>query len=710
MKHLQPENFFWTRKIMIKKRLFSFFFALCSCFTVSAQLADFTYIKSEGEIPKPIVEALKSKTKEMKFFSNLVKDGRIVYGSEINRYVDKIADELLKNNRDLREKISIYILKSPSVNATAMKESNIILVNLGLLAQVRNESELAWILGHEIAHTTLPKSTYHNKEIKSLNDFLAYNHGSREEESKVDKISFENYFKNSAYSAEAIKGVFDVLRYGYLPFDEVLFPKSEVEESFYRFDDKYFLANVKEIRSRDDYVDTLSTHPNVKKREEALLKMVANADNNGSVNPQGDGLFEKIKNLSRFECINYDLTYHIYDRAIYNIFILQNEFPNNKFLETANAAAYYGFSKHKTNNSETNTIADYKEVEGEMQRVSHFLNRINKKEANILAVRKLVSALKKYPNDDFLEKMVIDVLYDLTQENNMNLEDFSDFAQDAQIDTATVVQPEIVDAQQDNKQDKYSKIKAKKQQTVYPKDKFKTANYMLVDLKKDPVFLSYYENTISESEDNEVLSVAKSQNAVIKSDEKILILYPGFVKYNKDKKTFSFPAMQNSMFKNAVKQSVKSLKINNDIISSITKIQNTDDYNKTAVIGQWLTEFRQIDFSRMQLYQQRFLKNELSNNYRYINIALQKSERAKFFTGYKWQMFYRIPLCPIVFPMDLVLFSLPNTDKTLYFSLYDIETGTTVFSKKYSAEDIDSSAYINQMLYNFYYTLKKGRK
>ncbi|MCL2596902.1 MAG: M48 family metallopeptidase [Paludibacter sp.] len=680
---------------------------LCLCFSLSAQFSDFTYIKSEGEMPKAIIEALKSKSNEARFFSDLVKDGRIIYGSELNRYVNKIADELLKNNRELREKLSIFILKSPQVNATTVKESNIILINIGLLAQARNESELAWIIGHEIAHTTLPKNS--KEKVKSLNEFLAYNHGSREEENQADKISFDNYFKNSDYSADAISGVFDVLRYGYLPFDEIPFPKTEVEENFYHFDDKYFLANIKEIRSRDDYVDTLSTHPNVKKREETLLKMIANAGNNGVPNPQGDNLFEKIKNLARFECINYYLTLHIYDKAIYNIFVLQRDFPNNKFLDETNAAAYYGFSKHKTNSSETNTIADYKEVEGEMQQVSYFLNRINKKEANVLAVRKLIYAIKKYPNDDFLNKMTTNILYDLIKENNMSLDDFCDFAQDAQIDTISTAQHEIIDSQQD-KQDKYSKIKSKKQQIIYPKEKFKTANYMLVDLKKDSLFLSYYENTIAESEDNEILSLAKSQNAILKPDEKILILYPSFAKYNRDKKEYSFSAMQNSMFRKAIKQSAKSLKISSDIIYSVAKIENTNDFNKMAAIGQWRMEFRQVDFSRMLLYQHRFLQNVLSDNYRYINIALQKSESATFFTGFKWQIFYRAPLCIASVPMDVLLFALPNTDKTLYFALYDIETGETVFSRKYENEGVDSSASINQKLYEFYYILKKGRK
>ena len=62
-------------------------------------------------MPKPIVETLKYKTKEMKFFSDLVKDGRIIYRSEINRYVDKIADELLKNNQDFKNKYLYFLIK-----------------------------------------------------------------------------------------------------------------------------------------------------------------------------------------------------------------------------------------------------------------------------------------------------------------------------------------------------------------------------------------------------------------------------------------------------------------------------------------------------------------------------------------------------------------------------------------------------------------------
>jgi hypothetical protein len=90
--------------------------------------------------------------------------------------------------------------------------------------------------------------------------------------------------------------------------------------------------------------------------------------------------------------------------------------------------------------------------------------------------------------------------------------------------------------------------------------------------------------------------------------------------------------------------------------------------------------------------------------------VLQRSEKARFFTGFKTQIFYRVPLIPATLPMEVVLFALPNSEKTLYFALYDIETGTTVFSRKYGVADVGSSACINQTLYNFYYILKKDRK
>ncbi|MDR2853797.1 MAG: hypothetical protein LBV31_00645, partial [Prevotellaceae bacterium] len=176
------------------------------------------------------------------------------------------------------------------------------------------------------------------------------------------------------------------------------------------------------------------------------------------------------------------------------------------------------------------------------------------------------------------------------------------------------------------------------------------------------------------------------------------------------KKT-TFPSLGNSLLKNAVKQTVKSLKIDADIYASkLQKTISTEEFNRTALMGQWRIEYRQIGFDRMQLYQQQYLQNALGSSYRYISLINEGSQSADFFEGGKWSFLYRAPVCVVTLPLDLLIFALPVSEKSLQVNLYDIESGNTVSSKHFSVESIDATAYINKMLYDCFYNYKKGRK
>ena len=85
------------------------------------------------------------------FVLSMLEEGRLLYGTPLNDYVQQISDNLLKDYPQLRSELHFYILKSPVVNAYSTEQGRIV-VNEGLLAQVSNEAELAFILAHEIAH------------------------------------------------------------------------------------------------------------------------------------------------------------------------------------------------------------------------------------------------------------------------------------------------------------------------------------------------------------------------------------------------------------------------------------------------------------------------------------------------------------------------------------------------------------------------------
>jgi predicted Zn-dependent protease len=65
--------------------------------------------------------------------------------------MQSILNELLETEPSLAGKIKIFVTRYSSVNAISLPEGTILL-NIGLIASTENESQLAALICHEIAH------------------------------------------------------------------------------------------------------------------------------------------------------------------------------------------------------------------------------------------------------------------------------------------------------------------------------------------------------------------------------------------------------------------------------------------------------------------------------------------------------------------------------------------------------------------------------
>lgn len=82
---------------------------------------------------------------------DLLHSGYVVFGDEVSNYISSIADSLLKDDLLTRSALRFYTLKSMASNAFST-DQGIIFVTTGLISQVKNEAQLAFILAHEICH------------------------------------------------------------------------------------------------------------------------------------------------------------------------------------------------------------------------------------------------------------------------------------------------------------------------------------------------------------------------------------------------------------------------------------------------------------------------------------------------------------------------------------------------------------------------------
>lgn len=83
-----------------------------------------------------------------KLEESLRKSGQVYEDQKLNRYLQSILDRLYP---ELKGHMRVHILKAPVLNAFAMPNGSIY-VNLGLIAGLENEAQLATVLSHEGVH------------------------------------------------------------------------------------------------------------------------------------------------------------------------------------------------------------------------------------------------------------------------------------------------------------------------------------------------------------------------------------------------------------------------------------------------------------------------------------------------------------------------------------------------------------------------------
>lgn len=78
---------------------------------------------------------------------------QILDDPEVTQYIDSIGHQLASYSQAENRRFTFFVVKDPTINAFALP-GGFIGVNAGLLLETHNESELAGVLAHEIAHVT----------------------------------------------------------------------------------------------------------------------------------------------------------------------------------------------------------------------------------------------------------------------------------------------------------------------------------------------------------------------------------------------------------------------------------------------------------------------------------------------------------------------------------------------------------------------------
>jgi hypothetical protein len=424
----------------------------------------------------------------------LVKSGMILYNDSVTHYLSGILDILLTSNPELKDKIKVYAIKSNLVNAF-MLPNGMLFVNIGLIANSTSEADIAFIMAHEIVHFTNRHSldlfaggmSKDEDADNDVVDYLKYQYRSRSQETEADSKALRDIYLKTDYDRGAVTRVYDILQFAYLPFEELQFRRDDVEAPCFRFPDDYFAKRGNTIGNEKQELDTLSTHPNIPFRRINAQQVMDETTEGGNKSfIQSEQAFVNIRNLSRFECLNQYLLEGNYAEALFNVRILQRDFPNNMLLEEIRVASLYGIAKLKRSGQVSKLPSD-KTAEGAFYVIGRFLKKLKTKEACLLALREAWICNEKYPDNKYLGLVCQDLLNDLIVGYKMKYSDFSDYG--------------VNDSSYTQRVDSLSKITSKydagkAKSLIVPEADWETARYMLVDIKRDPDFLKAYNAVI----------------------------------------------------------------------------------------------------------------------------------------------------------------------------------------------------------------------
>lgn len=651
----------------------------------------------------------------------ILHSGLVVYGDEVSKYVNQVANNLLKNRTDLQSKLRFYTLKSNETNAFST-DQGIVFVTTGLIAQLTSEAQLALVLAHEICHYTEKhvlesynlklESRNYSKRIQELSKY------SKEKEFEADVKGLELY-QAAGYPKSEILPTFDVLMYSYLPFDEIEFPKEYLNTENLFIPISKFPTEKFPIKAVEDEDDSKSSHPNIKRRKEKMQETISNYAQWGTnANPLSLERFQEIRMICRFESVRTDLNDLKFGDALYSIFLLEKDYPNSIYLQRMKAKTWLGIAQHRLENSLSKHLLKTSELEGEISTVHFFLKELKKEEVSTIALRIVYDLHKKFPNDREISAVYDRMIYTFASTDKIDVNSFSKMnynealnkfnSKEDTVKTTPEVKTEL---------SKYEKIQSKK--NVEDPNNFDESNYYLYalgDMIQQESFLKVYrekKEKIDEKKKKEdewdALSNSEKKKARKQKNKEVLqigesnliVVEPIVYKIKKNEVDQIKSEKLAEVYIDAVKENAEDLDMNVTVLSTSTLVdQGTSAYNERAILFNYLGQISEND--DIDVFPVDFdMLDEIKNNYGTDKVVFSLLEHRFEADDLGFAIVYGIFIPPILaISIPYILFNAPNTE--LNVVVMDLNKGQIVKANEYvfnnSLNKVSISAYVYEVL------------
>lgn len=391
---------------------------------------DYSPIKLKGEIPAEFLKRIKSNVKlkynnslrlntlQKKQFSiateyalrEIFQNGNIYFNDPLTDYVRKVGDHILHNS-DLKNDVTFFVSRFNTPNATTWQDGTII-VNIGLLAKLENEAQLAFALAHEVSH------------FIQQHPYLQYGRFVKKkgETTTTNRPFVQSLDRTLNYELEADSIAIDLLskaNYNYHEGSKVLrivkgdYEKETVDFMSYFSSDKFEVTQkflCKPISYRD-YMEAEGVNQkavlSTDIRQRRLIQRLSRIEHqpNLRLHILSENLFEKVKAIAHFEMVEQSFRESNFLRSTYEALVLLNTYPNNKYLNIKVCENLYYLNSYNEMYIMNRVFFDQKKIEDDdYADFCCFINRMEQ-----IDMRRMVSGLvkKQYQNYPSDERMLI---------------------------------------------------------------------------------------------------------------------------------------------------------------------------------------------------------------------------------------------------------------------------------------------------------------
>lgn len=358
--------------------------------------------------------------------TELLHSGKILFNEPISNYVNKIAATVTphiprKHSNKVKD-LKYYVVMAPSVNAFATNHGTIF-INMGLMAKIENDAQLAFVLCHEIMHffeEHVIESYVETKKINTGRD--AYNRKSsmedkllnranysKKNELEADRLGLELYLK-TGYDTSGAMDLLRLLKTPGLPFAST--KKLKLQDiGTYFFHPGTDLSIDTVYRETINAEEDFSSHPNIGTRLEEAQKIIAKSGKSGERGKEFNPTlaeFRNVQKMSRYELLRLYTRNRLYDMALYTYYNLHNENPNSSYLEKFKVKIYYGLFKHIVEHGMSQYLANIKYLHPDLQPYNFLARNLLKSNAYLLATENALAHYRK-TEDHATDRIISDL-------------------------------------------------------------------------------------------------------------------------------------------------------------------------------------------------------------------------------------------------------------------------------------------------------------